>query len=319
MIISFRDTMSSIKDLKAFTVTNAGNSCYIDSLLVALFLTESHIDTLLSREPENSDKFGEIIMLQEHIRADFVEKIRKGESISGEVMANLRLMFVQAGWLSYMPEEMIFEEILNQQDVTELFIFLMDSIKGPTIDIKVSTTVGDKVKDGMSSLKYIPLSIKEEDSESIKCVSVLLDEYLGEQKKMLHDATHETGIVDAVDKFSISNIPQFIALSINRFHSMEKKMNTMIDINKSICPFKSLDNHDVQDLKYNLHALVCFKGETPHAGHYYTIIYDKTDNTWWEFNDLTEPSIQKVNMNDGTIVHTIASSVAFLIYISSLA
>ena len=97
-----------------FIVENAGNTCYIDSILMALFYCPSHIEGILKTIPKNTDN----IYLQEFIQECFVNQIRSSSSIFMETMDTLRYICVRCGWINL-------DEIYEQQDVSEFYTFLM--------------------------------------------------------------------------------------------------------------------------------------------------------------------------------------------------
>jgi uncharacterized UBP type Zn finger protein len=306
---------------KPFSVVNAGNTCYIDSLLMALFYFPSMVSNVLTREAD-CDGGGDVMMLQEMIRHQFVLPSRKAQTINGDTMGSLRGMLVEAGWLGHLPEDIRFEEMFHQHDVNELYHFLMNRMRGPTIDINIDTTYpsGD-VKNSKISLPFISLSIPASEKDGMVQVKNLLGDYLSEQKKKLH---HEGEDTEVKDVCTIDNIPEFIALAVNRYTNITERNETMIDINTDILPFKTMDNYDIKGISYNLHSLVCLRSQTALTGHYYSVLYTKeeidgkTVGTWYKFDDLQDPCMSKIDVRDGETIHDIASNVVFLLYKSSL-
>ena len=108
--------------IKPFFVKNAINSCYIDSLLVALFFSPSINDSLLKK-----DIAKDIIYLQEYIKINFIEKIRQNISIDDEIVNIIRNLCVENGWKI---------DYYDQQNICEFYFFLMDKLEAQLIELK---------------------------------------------------------------------------------------------------------------------------------------------------------------------------------------
>jgi len=105
--------MEEFDENALFVVENAGNTCYIDSLLMGLLYVESHIDAILKNAPRNESH----VYLQEFIKSTFVDQVRGGKSVLRETMDTMRYILLNCGWLDY-------DGIISQQDVNEFFSFL---------------------------------------------------------------------------------------------------------------------------------------------------------------------------------------------------
>lgn len=198
----------------------------------------------------------------------------------------------------------------------------MGKMRGPTIDININTHYPNGTsKDTSISLPFISLSVPVTEKHGLKQIKDLFGDYLSEQKKKLH---HEGEDTEVKDICTIDNIPEFIALAINRYTNTSDRIETMIDINTHILPFKTMDNYDIKNVSYKLHSLVCLRSTTVLTGHYYSVLYNeevedgKTVNSWYKFDDLQDPCLTKINICDGETIHDIASNVVFLLYKSSL-
>ena len=80
--------------MEPFIIENAGNTCYIDSLLMSLFYNPTHIDRLLNKEIKNT--LG--IYLQEYIKENFVNNIRNNKSVTYDDIEMIRALCFQIGW-----------------------------------------------------------------------------------------------------------------------------------------------------------------------------------------------------------------------------
>ena len=106
-------------------VANAGNSCYIDSVLFAMFaIPSSPMDALLSKRFPNSDmNAGNKQELQRVVSKQFVSRLRGMMSVSVDMIANIRAQCRRCGW-EYVgaPDQ--------QQDACEFFSFFFLALGG---------------------------------------------------------------------------------------------------------------------------------------------------------------------------------------------
>lgn len=287
--------------VEPFTVDNAGNTCYIDSLLMGLFYHSTHIERLLNKDIKNT--LG--LYIQEYIKENFVNMVRKNKSVVASDIEMFRILVFQAGWCknSISPEEET-----SQQDVNEFYIFLMDILENDKIEIIRRTITEGMVSDNDVGIKellpFIPLSLPEIDTT----ITV---------KEMIHNWLYNN-VVDVTRKvesdkekmikglatFSLVNIPQIIALSINRFNNLGIRIDTSVIIQKKIC---------INTSEWVFHAAICHKGNSLTSGHYYTLI--SINNTkWYIFNDLDVPCMKEVKMDDPEVTNLIKTECVFLIY-----
>ncbi len=109
-------------------VANAGNSCYIDAVLFAMFAIPSQpMDALLSKRFPNSDMTaGHKQELQRIVSKQFVSRLRGTMSISTDMIANIRAQCRRCGW-EYLgaPDQ--------QQDACEFFSFFFLALGGQVL------------------------------------------------------------------------------------------------------------------------------------------------------------------------------------------
>ena len=292
--------------MEPFIIENAGNTCYIDSLLMSLFYTPTHIDRLLNKEITNT--LG--IYLQEYIKEKFVNNIRNNKSITYDDIEMIRALCFQIGWRNSPDTNKNNDEYINQQDVNEFFIFLMDLFDNECIEITKST-LSDNSSDKMDNnvvekIPFIPLALPE----SIPNISV---------KQMLHNWLYDniSEIKNTDDKdytkrlhiYNITNLPYIICLSVNRFTNEGTRIETDVIIQKKIRPY---DNRFINSNEWGFHAAICHKGATNRSGHYYSLV--NVGQKWYVFNDLDVPCMKEVRMDDGEVTGMIKRDCVFLIY-----
>lgn len=294
-----------------FVVENGLNTCYIDSLLMALFYKQStYLDNILYCEPKDSL----YIYLQEVIKHKFVTPIRNNISVLASDMNEIRLNAHICGWLAGSTPD----ELLDQQDVNEFYSFLLDVTNGQNIKIQRQTIYenNDNTEFGeIESLPFISLSVPDNtDKTSVK---ELLNDWMNNnvvhniEKYIIKNEKKELNLVNGLNFYKIINVPMFIGLSFNRFGNNQTRIQTMIDVQKKIKLYHINDENE--GLRWTIHSLICHKGESNNNGHYYSIIYS-SDNKWLIFDDLSIPCLQEIDIKNQAVASIIQIEVVFVIY-----
>ncbi|QKF93682.1 ubiquitin carboxyl-terminal hydrolase [Fadolivirus algeromassiliense] len=291
--------------MEPFIVENAGNTCYIDSLLMALFYSPTHIERLLNKEIKNT--MG--LYLQEYIKHEFVNKARSSLTITCNEIEMIRALCFQLGWRKSANDNSNNDEYISQQDVNEFYIFLMDIFENDCIEITkttISDNVDDKIEDNkIEKIPFIPLALPE--STTSITVKDLLSNWLT-------DNISDIKTSDNINKkqlhiYNIANVPYILCLSINRFNNHGIRIDTDVIIQKKICPYdKKFINQD----EWSFHAAICHRGVTNKSGHYYCLL--QVNNIWYIFDDLDIPCMREVRMDDKSVTDMIKKDCVFLIY-----
>jgi hypothetical protein len=148
-------------------VPNAGNSCYIDSVLFAMFaVPSSTMDALLSKRFPNSDmNAGNKQELQRVVSKQFVSRLRGMMSISVDMIANIRAQCRRCGW-EYLgaPDQ--------QQDACEFFSFFFLALGGQPLRLTRRTFTGalpDASDRGQEeNLAILPVPLWDTQSEGVR-------------------------------------------------------------------------------------------------------------------------------------------------------
>lgn len=277
-------------DIESFIVENAGNTCYIDSLLVALFFQNTAISKMLSTDVKDAL----IIYLQEFIREKFVNPIRNCKSVLMDDVEMLRTLCFQIGWRNNN-----INEFYNQQDVNEFFIFIASLFENEQIKLekKIITEMNEEINKNpdIETIPFIPLFLPE-DVSNIAVKNMLMS--------WLNDNIYQNNEQTNLGVYNIINSPLLLPLSINRFNNLGERINTDVIIQKKIT------------LTYNewyFHAAICHQGESYKSGHYYTLI-KTNDDKWFIFDDLQTPCMKECRMDDIEITNKIKKHCVFLIY-----
>lgn len=280
-------------DITIFNVENGINTCYIDSVLMALFYSPSHLDRLLMKDCKNA--MG--IYLQELISEKFVKCVKNGKTILADDVNLIRALCCEMGWRSGKDDEFI-----EQQDVTEFFTFLMETFENENIEISRSTLMENKediVQKDM--LPYLPLALPENETS----INV---------KQMLHNWLYDNiknvkGNENGLDIYNISNLPYLLALSVNRFTNQGVRIYTDVIIQKKIYP---MGKNMIYGNEWQFHSAICHRGETVKSGHYYALL--TINEKWYIFDDLTSPCLREVSMADIEVTTMLKKECMFLFY-----
>ncbi|ARF09166.1 ubiquitin carboxyl-terminal hydrolase [Catovirus CTV1] len=298
--------MNNQKDENIIIVENGYNTCYIDSLLIGLFYVPSNIyNNMLENDPINKD----FLYLQEIIKCNFIEPIRKGISVSGEIVNEIRNYSFINGWKINEPHE-----LTEQQDITEYYNFLLENLSNQLIYINRTTiTEGITTKDDEGILEKIPfitVTVKEHECEM--AVKALINNWLNDNPVDIVRETIENNVritknVKGLNIYKISNIPGIIPIHINRFSDNNSiKIMTKIEINKKI----KLSNNC--DARWIIQSVICHTGSSIKEGHYYCILMN--NDKWLMFDDMSIPSLKEIDMSNPELIDKIKSESVFLIY-----
>ena len=291
-----------------FVVENGLNTCYMDSLLMALFYKQStYLDTLLCTEPKNFEH----IYLQEIIKLKFVDQVRKNISITTDIINEIRIYANSCGWKANSIDEF---ELFEQQDVNEFYTFLLNIFNAPLVEIQRQTyseALNNENDIGLiEKLPFINLTVSENSSIKELLSSWMNMNEVNGLKREVQEQKIES--VKGLNIYKIMNVPTFIGISLNRFSNFSgKRIDAMVDIQKKIKLHHISDDND--GLRWTMHAIICHRGDTPKSGHYYSVLFG-SDNTWLLFDDQAVPCLKEINIKNSEISDTIKREIVFAIY-----
>jgi uncharacterized UBP type Zn finger protein len=302
----------STKEIQPFVVENGINTCYMDSLFMALFYSPSNISyNMLETDPTDPT----FLYLQELIKTNFIEPVRKNTSISANTINEIRNFAFINGWKTNTPDE-----IFEQQDVTEFFTFLMNNFNMSGIDIKrntISEGLPNKSDDGtVEKIPFITLNLPNTDDKKELTVKALLEKWFTDnpvdvkRETINNKGQKVTEVIKALNIFKVSNVPTTIPLVINRFANINDKKNmTAIDIMQKI---KLPCHEEYENMRWVIHSVVCHTGNTIRSGHYYALLNHA--NKWLLFDDLAVPCMQTITMSHTELMNKVKSECIFVIY-----
>ncbi|KAJ2581933.1 hypothetical protein GGH95_001815 [Coemansia sp. RSA 1836] len=142
-------------------VNSGGTTCYIDSLLTALFASQHACDGLLYMRGDLGDESAN--QLQAVCRL-LVNYLRAGELIDANLVEELRTALFSCGWLgddNGRPPA----NRHTQQDASELYLFLMEKLQMPYLPLEVRMVHGadyDESDSRMVTQRVLEISLLDD-------------------------------------------------------------------------------------------------------------------------------------------------------------
>ncbi len=250
-------------------IENGYNTCYIDSLLVALFYKYNEsLDSILYKEPNSPEGF----YLQELIKVKFIDPVKRNFSIGSNIINEIRNYSIICGWSKD-------ENITSQKKCIDFYNFIskLFNIEPLSFDIL-------ELKDGIlnntikkNEFSYINLNLTN-DNDNIRNLLI---------NWIKNNITCNTSN-SIIDCYKLNNIPSYIVININRFDEKGNCNKYNLDIMKRI-KFFDINDNSQNYLKWKIHSVICYDGKNINNGHYYTLIY-MGNNKWTIFDDTKIPS-----------------------------
>lgn len=262
------------------------NTSYITSLLSAFFYKENeHLKSILLNQPNNNSGY----YLQELIKVNYIEPIRKHYTIKSDILNEIRNYLLINGFLSK-------ENIMNSfkiQSITELYIFLSEYLNSQKMEFDISKIKDGKLieTDNLHKLSMIELKVNNKNTSIRELfLNWITTTLLKEQEEYYC--------------YKLKDVPSYLCFYLKREKQEE---NTMIDIMNKIKFFKNSDPTQ-NYIKYIIHSLICFDGK-----NYYACMIGY-NNKWIMLNENKIPSMQHISMADDEITEKIKKEVMFVVY-----
>lgn len=271
--------------MNTFIVADGLNTSYIDSLLISLFYKSSHIEQMLSQEPDDS----RFIYLQELITTYFVEPTKKYFSIDSSTINEIRNVSIICGWK---PNN----NIVGLYNSVDYLKFLMMGTGYGGINFELFKYNG-KENEMMNSLETYYIEILAKGDGNIK---QYLEDWID---NIIYDDNNNSSVC-----YQFREIPTLIPIYINRKNENGEFLLCQIDIMKKI-RFKK-GNIKNQQMSWVLHSIVCYSNSG--NGNYYSIV--NTNNDWYLFSNNRIPSLLKISLNDKYMIEKIKQDCILILY-----
>ncbi|CAG8443182.1 8771_t:CDS:2 [Scutellospora calospora] len=321
-------------------------SCYIDSLMFAMFARTRAFDGMLFIQQEGRN----VRSLQTHLRL-FVNRLRTGKHINAHMVKQLRESMFDCGWIG--KDE---SENPTQEDASELFLFLSCLYELPYLPLEIHLFHGgskDPNDERVITERLIQVAIPGDphDETPVSLEEVLVthfhDSVVSGIKRFSVDDSEQTEIpvsawqvlkllpfysasneqgekTNAVEShFPANNL--ILPLVLKRYgyndqmQSFRIKKKIYIPASINFNPFISPDAADDQchcgvDTQYRLklRSVVCHYGETPTSGHYKGYALDDEQGQWYRLDDL---DVKEFNtLQDMTLLFSDFSRHGYLLF-----
>jgi hypothetical protein len=265
------------------------NTSYINAMFTAFFYKDNqYLNKLLEITPSKSSAF----YLQELIKTNFIEPIRKHYSLKSDIINEIRNFLFINGYLS---NENIFTS-MQSHSLNTLYTFLSEYLNGNKLEFDIT-----KIKDGVIIEKDILYK-----TPLIK-LNVTRDDNSTTIKKLFLNWLH-TEIFFKQEEYycyKLKDIPPYLCFYLER--DVDNNTDVMVDIMRNIKFFKNSDPTQAY-IKYRIHSLICYDGT-----NYYSIL-TTYNNKWIQQKENTIPSLEYILMSDYDITDKIKKEVVFAIY-----
>ncbi|KNC79980.1 hypothetical protein SARC_07650, partial [Sphaeroforma arctica JP610] len=296
---------------------NVGNTCYLDSVLMAMFGTLTTFDSLLTRDMEDPRIRG-----LQHELLTVVNRLRNGRLVTKEQMKRLLDVLHTLNWPTADGERNSY----GQQDASELLITLLDRLGGPLLPMEYRMVHGAMDSSGDETLvkeSILQVSVASVDGDNscdrpTKLVDVLENHYFGEDvvdierevecdkmgdpikrtKVKALRTLHSLPFYDSQSVQCNSQHPQstqniIIPICFKRYSNaggIPRRLDRRVEIPTSLdfSQFVSAESMPPQTYTLELMSLVCHQGQQMSSGHYRAYIRT-LDDEWLLFDDLATP------------------------------
>mmetsp|Transcript_92872 Transcript_92872/g.149938 ORF Transcript_92872/g.149938 Transcript_92872/m.149938 type:complete len:638 (+) Transcript_92872:319-2232(+) len=290
-------------------IANAGNSCYMDSVLFSMFAMPSPIlDGMLTKRQPAADHLAvQKQELQACLLKQFVWRLRHCEHVTAESMTNIRAMCRRVGWEYPGAPDM-------QQDAGEFFAFLHGCLGGQLIRTTRRTFTGalpdnsDRGHEENMALLPVALCDSHPQRNDELNLSSLVDTFFFENvaaglRRKVQGQQQE---VYALNTYSVDNVPCVVAVSLKRFDERLLKIETEVNFPSTLNLHRYSGRAEwrsspiMQSVPWTLKSVVCHRGRSTQAGHYYAYTryskHESPSSVWLRLDDDSTPCITQTNI-----------------------
>ncbi|KAJ2991398.1 hypothetical protein NUW58_g2526 [Xylaria curta] len=177
---------------------NRGNvTCYLDALLFAMFAKLDAFECMLKvdiRDDEPRKKLAVLLRL-------WVNMLRRGKLIETDMTEHIQESLAECGWKE--------ARLLEQQDTSEAFAFISETLQLPLLTLQVDLFHHGKNDDADHKVVYerlLNLAVPpDSDGKGVK-LEDCLEEYFNSQVDVLREGLDEKRVNDVLDRFPTSNL-----------------------------------------------------------------------------------------------------------------
>lgn len=274
---------------------NAGNTCYLDSILVSLFAEHDASDSLLTVQTPSSTHE----TLRRTLRTA-INYIRRGQVLPSSAIRDVRGALIKLGWHSGFA----------QQDAAELYAFLLDELNAPFVPLYNNLSHGgvpDVADHTPSTERLLWLDLHGGGAlttmldryffgqviRGLRRGGITVDARLTRNLFPFYTPTRETG--ETVDARRVNFRYLTVPMAINRFRNRDVcKNRAFVDVPTAIDATNYV-NHNAGGARYTLilRSAVCHIGYSIASGHYVCYTFEPKVG-WRRWNDLDDAPVKSV-------------------------
>ncbi|KAI9298891.1 cysteine proteinase [Neoconidiobolus thromboides FSU 785] len=310
----------------------AGTSCYIDTILFAMYSHETTFDCLLQSK-KLQDKLSE--SLQTLCRF-FVNLLRSNLLVRAEIVESIRKKLIECGWGT---------NKYSQEDAGEFFLFLCNLFQLPYLPFNLQLIHGAKLDPKLDTKliedRILPLSLPELNPNNstkrfITIEDLLLDYFYSnkisglrrsieinpnEEKAAITDAwsvlkllpfytsKNELSNINILKESELNEPDLILPLMIKRYKKEFNKSHHLDDIkrdNRGVtlsCDINfnnfikkmdsAIEDKSKNEYRLELKSVICHIGTTLQSGHYIVFVKDSNTNDWVQMDDLKNEKVQR--------------------------
>jgi hypothetical protein len=296
-----------LKKRYIINISNENNSCYIDSLMVALFHFKNRViyNTFFKNKLEN--RYASKIQAEMY---DIYRYINKNDDIQNKQCVLIR---------KYLDK--YYNELVKENSADKIFFDNSDNWRTTQIDVFELITFLDKIFNFKNNIRinegknkyyknmifeissYYLYQMRNDNLDISSLIPMRIDKSELDSKNYYRNSKGK--LIKSIEKtYEIKRTNGVLIIELYRNSGSDSKLNTKI-----IYPNTITIKGDKKELK--LRSIILHKGSTIHSGHYTTII--KRDGKTYEYDDIS-PDDNKLREIDEKYEKSMRRNVVALIY-----
>jgi hypothetical protein len=259
-----------------FIIENITKSTYIDAILIALLYPCNKIITTDITNLKEIDY--NLIYLQEYIKSNIINKIKKNKSIQSHVLLDFKQLLYKSGW-EYDEDN---NQTLNyEQYISKFYVFISKKIAIEPIKIIKNNQI-------IVPMSYITLNTPKHITNIT--IKQLFNSFL---------------INNSKNSYTIQSPTKYLILPL--YINRENNKDILIDLQKKII----LNKHSLTSgITLYFYSSICYNT----VSNYYYVLFTGDNITYYIYNNQLIPNIIKIDITNEIIAKLIKKECIFVFY-----